>query len=209
MSFSAEEMNLMGSTNNYWGVCGFTSTFYAMYENRPAKRPLILGAGIPTRVLAEIKTFLMTLKAEGKTGLLREIEQFTQSFGKVGKCDFSLWTVDAYIQHINTIGQKTDKQITGDCSYSIAMPPDAVAEYVTSMWGDAAQVQVVNGGSGGNEDGIIGVAKTNGTMVMYDGLCHYMYRFNGRIYSWGDRFSSVTAANPDYKVVRLIKITHQ
>jgi hypothetical protein len=30
MSFSADEMNLMGSTNNHWGVCGFTSTFYSM-----------------------------------------------------------------------------------------------------------------------------------------------------------------------------------
>ncbi|HME25825.1 MAG TPA: hypothetical protein VKI44_31580 [Acetobacteraceae bacterium] len=62
MSFSADEMNLMGSTNNLWGVCGFTSTFYSMYELNRGKRALLIGAGIATKVLAEIKTYLMLLK---------------------------------------------------------------------------------------------------------------------------------------------------
>ena len=205
MSGTIDDMNRMGVVNKFWGVCGFTSTFYSMYELNPAKRPLLINAGIATRVLAEIKTYLVMLQAEGKFGLLKEIEAFTQSFGVVGKCDFSKWTIDGYIKHINTAVDKDDATIQGDCSYSIGMPPQGVADYVTRMWEYKAEVQVVSGGSGDTGDGIIGVSK--GLMPLYDGLCHYMYRLNGKIYSWGKQFNSVAEANAQYKVVRLIKIS--
>ena len=121
MSFSADEMNLMGSTNNHWGVCGFTSTFYSMYELNRGKRALVIGAGIATKVLAEIKTYLMLLKADGNIGLLNEIETFTKSFGKVGKADFGSFTIDAYIALINKAVSRTEAEIKGDANYSLAI----------------------------------------------------------------------------------------
>ena len=204
MSFSADEMNLMGSTNNLWGVCGFTSTFYSMYELNRGKRALLIGAGIATKVLAEIKTYLMLLKADGNTILLKEIETFTQSFGKVGTANFSNFTIDTYIALINQAVSRTEAEIKGDPNYSIAMPPNAVVDYLRRVWEYESTLEVVSGGDGGGVDGIIGVSK--GLMPLYDGLCHWMYRFNGRIYSWGSTFSSVHAANSAYRVCRIIKI---
>jgi hypothetical protein len=206
MPLSAAEMDLMGSTNNYWGVCGFTSSFYSMYELNPGKRALLVGAGIATKVLAEIKTYLMMLKAAGNVTLLNEIETFTKSFGVVGKCDFGTFTIDSYIQRINEAVTKSDDELKGNCYYSIAMPPDAVADYLRRMWEYDSEISIISGGSGGTEDGIIGVNKANGTMKLYDGLCHYMYRLGGKIYSWGRVFNSVPEANADYRVCRLIKI---
>jgi hypothetical protein len=204
VSFSAEEMNLMGSTNNNWGVCGFTSTFYSMYELNRGKRGLLIGAGIATKVLAEIKTYLTMLKADGATGLLNEIEAFTKSFGKVGSADFSTFTIDGYIALVNRAVTRKEEDIKGDPYYSIAMPPNAVVDYLRRIWDYESTLEVVSGGDGGGADGIIGVSK--GLMPLYDGLCHWMYRFNGRIYSWGKVFSSVHAANSAYHVCRIIKI---
>ncbi|MDA8049143.1 MAG: hypothetical protein M0002_03915 [Rhodospirillales bacterium] len=143
------------------------------------------------------------LKAAGNTGLLNEIETFTKSFGVVNKCDFGTFTIDKYIQLINTAVDKSEQEIRGDGYYSIGMPPDTMADYLHRIWGYNSEVQVITGGTGGNEDGIIGVSK--GLMKLYDGLCHYMYRLNGKIYSWGQIFGSVTEANSAYHVCRLIK----
>ena len=205
MSYSESEMNMMGITNSYWGICGFTSSFYTMYETNPGKRPLLLGAGIASRVLAEIKTYLMMLKAEGKTAVLNEIQDFTRSFGKVGKCDFGGFTIDKYIKSIDSITDKTDAAIKADCRYSIAMPPQAVADYLRRIWNCQVEIQMTSGGSGGSGDGILGVRKTKTTP--YGGLCHYLYRNGGKIYSWGKVFNSVTDANAEYSVCWFLKIT--
>ena len=37
-------MDKMGSLNNAWGVCGFTSTFYAMFAQNKGKRPELANA---------------------------------------------------------------------------------------------------------------------------------------------------------------------
>jgi hypothetical protein len=42
--------------------------------------------------------------------------------------------------------------------------------------------------------------------VMYKGLCHWMYRSNRKIYSWGSVFNSVSAANKDFCVEHYIGI---
>ncbi|HTW29557.1 MAG TPA: hypothetical protein VME92_20700 [Acetobacteraceae bacterium] len=204
MSGSQAEMDSLGVLNQGWGICGFTSSFYAVYAQNPGIRGLVINAAIPTRVLADIKTYLVGLKAAGNTKLLQEIEAFTRTFGVVGKCDFGKFTIDTYIERINGINGKSDAQLTGDANFSIAMPPQAVADYLTDIWQAECDLEVVNGGSGGVADGIIGVTK--GTMQMYDGLCHYMYRRGNNIYSWGQVFNSVAAANKDFRVCRVIKI---
>lgn len=199
-------MNTMGTTNQYWGVCGFTSSFYAMYTLNQAKRPQLNNAGTATRVLAEIKTYLNMLKADGKTQMLDSIVAFTRTFGG----NFANFTIDGYIARVNQAVSRTEQEIIGDELYGIALPPDVVADYLKRMWDYNTRVHTVIGGGGGNGDGIIGV--TSGTMAMYDGLEHYMYRRNGVVYSWGDQFDSVAAAaaagagGADWRVCRLIEI---
>lgn len=200
-------MNVMGSMNQHWGVCGFTSTFYAMHALSPSQRPHLANAGAAHRVLAEIKTYLVMLKAEGSVGLLAEIEKFTSSFE-----GFEGFTVDGYIQHVNTSVSKTEDQIKQDEKYSIAMPPDAVADYVTRVWGKDAKVHELHGSDGGKGDGIIGVTSNRKGMVLYDGLEHYVYRHSQKIYSWGQVFDSVAHASKagaggvNWRVCRLIEI---
>src|SRR4051812_3844213 len=101
-------MKTMGALNKNWGVCGFTSTFYAMYElNRyRVDRAQIINAGRAFRLLAEIKTYLRTLQTEGKTLVLSEIEMFNQKFGdSAGDADAvwrSKFTIDEYIKLISS-----------------------------------------------------------------------------------------------------------
>jgi hypothetical protein len=194
------EMEMMGVTNSYWGVCGFTSSFHAMYELNPGKRPLVIGAGIATKVLAEIKTYLIMLKASGNFTLLTEIEQFTQTFPSVNGCDFKSFKIDNYISLINDSVGKSEAEVTGNGYYSIGMPPNGVADYVDRMWGYKATVSKGDTGA----DGIIGVKRDG--RKMYDGLCHYMYRTGGKIYSWGNTYNSVTGANPAYQVIWTIDV---
>lgn len=186
------KMTGLGITNDKWGVCGFTSTFYAMYQLNPASRPLVVNATAAYRVLAEIKTYLMLLKAEGSP-LLDDIRDFTQSFGP----PHDAFTVDDYIQRINdaAAGNRSEKDILGEERYGIALPPAAVADYISRVWGWRATVHA-HPNCPGSGNGIIGVrvVGTGGSGEPYKGLIHYMYRGNGSIYSWGKKFGSVKAA---------------
>ena len=177
----------MGVTNEKWGVCGFTSCFYAMHQLLNGKGSEFINATRAFNVLAEIRCFLLQLKAEGKVGLLKEIENFTRAFG--GK--FADFSVDDYIRRIVAAANQSDDDIKKEPRYGIAMPPEAVAEYLRHGWGHDADVKKLWLWDSG-EDGIIGMVKKG--PVLYGGLCHYMYRVNGQIYSWGQVFPSVRAA---------------
>jgi hypothetical protein len=169
----------MGVMNEGWGICGFTSSLYALYEHNPTERVnLAKGGSTGTRVLAEIKTYLRTLQAEGETGLLGEIEAFTKTFGGI----FTGFTVEGYIASIN------DVVVTGanprDAKYSIAMPPRAVVDYLKRIC-DFTNARLVGPGSGMSEL-ILGVCRSG--PGMYNNLRHYLYLLNGIIYSWGKQF---------------------
>ena len=183
--------------------------FYVRAE--PGKSSLLIGAGIATRVLAEIKVYLMLLKGESNRTLLEQIEKFTQSFVKDGVYDFSNFNIDNYIGRINAAVGKKDDELTGDSNYSIAMPPEAVADYLRRNWDCNAEAQRVTGGFDDSSEGIIGVKDEENPMPLYDGLCHYMYQGKDkRIYSWGDDFDSVaeagSKAGSKYRVCWFIKI---
>lgn len=197
---SDQLMISLGKTNAGWGVCGFTSTFYAMYDLNHDLKGKLVNATAEYRVLAEIKTYLMMLKAAGETGLLNGITAFTRKFG--GR--FSNFTIDGYIQHINGAAGSnlSANTIKKDSLFGIAMPPSAVADYAKRVWGwDATVHEFPNCSSSG--DGIIGVRVRGtggglfGTGFLKPkeiGLVHYMYRGNGAIYSWGKKFGSVQEA---------------
>ena len=189
-------MTRLGVTNEDWGVCGFTSSLYAMYELNPATRPRIVNATAAYHILAEIKTYLMMLKAEGSS-LLNEIRDFTRTFG----ADYANFDIDAYIARISEAAATglSRHQVLSDPLYSIALPPKAVADYVERIWSWKTAIAEFAVGTGGG-DGIIGVSSsecdaTTGAKKPYHGLEHYLYRSGGKVYSWGQSFSSVQAAS--------------
>lgn len=191
-------LDQMGKMNVHWGICGFTSALYALYHHSPSQHQARLsgGAATPTRMLAEIKTYLRMLQADGQTGLLDDIRDFTRSFGN----EFKTFTIESYIQRINDAVQQSN--VTSDKLFSIAMPPHAVADYLKRVCG-FQNPQVVDASTNAAE-AIVGVFKSAAPGTKYGGLKHYLYRNNSavysgtdHIYSWGSRFASEAAAGYD------------
>jgi hypothetical protein len=190
--------DFMGMTNNYWGVCGINSSLYALYENNPTLRGrLARGALTPTMVLAEIKTFLRILQADGKTDLLDAIRNFTRTFA-----GFQNFTIESYIQRIDTaVGQissgGTQMSLLADPQFSIAMPPEAVLYYVQKVCGfDNAALIPPNSMA---QEAIVGLWRNDGNnMGTYGGLRHYVYYLRGVYFSWGKQFASIDQMQRKY-----------
>lgn len=192
-----EQINAMGTLNNRWGVCGFNSSLYALYEHNPHLRAgLTSAAKIDTRVAAEIKSFLKMLEAEGNAQLLSDIESFTRSFGGqwVG------FTIAGYIRTIDVEAAKEGGKFKAKMrpDLSIGLPPHAVVAYlreVTGFPGARVLTEPLGGnfvtGSSASEQ-IVGVRDPD--MELYNGLAHYVYVNHGVVYSWGRQFHSVEEA---------------
>ncbi len=177
----------MGVMNQGWGICGFTSSLYALYTNKPSEQvKLAQGGGTPTMVLAEIKSYLRMLQADGRQDLLGGITSFTRSFGGV----FAGFTIDDYIARINDV-VKIGANV-GDAKFGIAMPPDAVVDYLKRIC-DFGGARLIGTGDACSEC-ILGVYETANPGSMHKGLKHYLYSLNGTIYSWGNQFADVDAA---------------
>lgn len=188
----------MGIENATQGICGFTSTLYAVYMNRPQLRNRLEDAldqaTRSTRLMAEIKTFLQMMKADGNDKILGQITALTRTFPGYGG-----WSVDWYIKEINKLGVG---------NFSIAMPPEATMEYMRTAW-DMRPVltsKVIPG------DVILGLTRTGGPRNRWKNLAHYVYQSAaGRIYSWGEQFSDLKEVNTqkgkDYSVVYRIMVT--
>jgi hypothetical protein len=165
-----------------------------MYDLYPATRPYVINASNAYRILAEIKTYLMMLKAESSQ-LLAEIRDFTRSFGP----PYDTFEIDDYVSRVSDAAATgmTRQQILDEPRYGIALPPKAVADYIERIWGWKTTVTESGLGSGGG-DGVIGVGESayssTGAKKLYNGLEHYMYRSGGKIYSWGESFNSVKEA---------------
>lgn len=185
----------MGITNSSWGVCGFTSSFYAMYEELGgvAGNPRIINASRAFNVLAEIKTYLRLLQAEGKATEIRNIETFCRSFEGV----FSTFSVAEYCTKVSESVRYSDEEVLG-MQFSIALPPASVKDYLQRMWQFDSQVLQCppNNDPGGRA--IIGMTH-HGSTTGYNGLIHYMYRSrNGKIHSWGTGpYDTIKAAAED------------
>ncbi len=185
----------LGKLNASWGVCGFTSSLYGLWDVLDkTRRSQMMGGTKAHRLLAEIKTYLVMLEADGKVQLKKDIETYSRAFADTDN-DFVNFSVQRYIQQVNAAVGKTEKQIMADANYGIGMPPHAVVDYLQCMWErpKAAVKQVTD--FYGPEHGIIGVKNTAKPLsTHYDGLEHWMYRLNQKIYSWGEEFDSVQEA---------------
>lgn len=180
-------INKMGLMNAPWGICGFTSSLYALHNHSQQSKHAALEAGgeSPTKILAEIKTYLRLLQAEGRQDILDSIEQFTQSFG-----GFNHWTITSYIERINSV--VTNGADQNDPQFGIGMPPAAVVDYLKRVC-DFPNAKVADLGASGTEM-ILGMGTTKLGMPLYDGLGHYLYLRNSTIHSWGQTFSDTASA---------------
>lgn len=213
---SGTVMESLGQLNRGWGICGFTSTFYAMYQASPATRGWLVNATQVFSVLYEISDYLKALQAV-QSPLLKDITAFTRSFGP----PYDTFTVDDYIASIDGASETTrqvlefgsdpvtkglEAGLKADKLFGIAMPPQAVADYIERMWKWKATIHEFKAGDL-TSDAIVGVRNvTNKTMTMYHGLCHYLYRGGGRYYSWGKSFASLADANKNYAICYAITI---
>lgn len=193
-------MDQIGVLNRGWGICGFNSSLYTHSRRGSGRGKMADASARPSRMLAEIKTFMVMLEAYGRHDILQSIQDFTRAFP-----GFEGFTIKAYIGRIDDIVDR-DRVDPGDAaSYSVGLPPKAVVTYLRMVCGfPSAQKVAVDAHV---QESLVGVSKKSGRTAPYKGLCHWMYELNGTIYSWGERFDSVTDANEDYVVQYRIALT--
>ena len=183
-----EQINAMGTLNNRWGVCGFTSSLYALYESSPSLRAeLTDSAKVSTRVIAEIKSFLRQLEADGDALMLAEIATFTGTFPGFGG-----FTIAEYIRKINAVAASGASYAQGD--FSIAMPPEAVVAYLKYIGFRNARILAPTASLVGKTELVLGLADPDNKLVSYNGLAHYVYQKGAKIYTWGRQFDSIQDA---------------
>ena len=193
------QMEVVGKVNAGWGVCGFTTSMYAMYQNNPAARPWLINAPRAFTVLSEIKGYLRLLQEFGGEKTIKDIETFTRTFGP----PYDKFTVHWYVDYINRAGDKyvnhsgeEDKKIYADELFGIALPPEAVADYLKRRCGYSSVIATSDPGG----DVFIGVQdkSVDNSSKPYNGLCHWVYRKGAKIYSWGKSFNSLIEADKDF-----------
>jgi hypothetical protein len=213
---SGSTLKTLGQLNRGWGICGFTSTFYAMYQANPATRGWLINATQVYSVLYEICDYLEMLQAAGSR-LLKDIETFTCSFG----APYDKFTVAGYIEKVrsssevtrqvlelgqNAVRKEHHAELRDDELFGIAMPPHAVVDYIERVWKWKATITEFKAGDL-TCDAIVGVRDVTLTnLTMYHGLCHYLYRGGGKYYSWGKQIASLEAANPNYQICYAITL---
>lgn len=184
----------MGQKNDRWGVCGFTSSLYALYNNSPglAHGDLSNVATSDIRFLNMIADYLDELQATGAAQLRQSIEAFTGSFP-----GYSGFSIDEYVRRIRFIGTINATKAVGD--FSLAMPPPTVVDFLKRRCG-FGNAQVLGLADPARTEEVLGLSDPTGGLQQYGGLCHYVYKNAAGIHSWGDRFDDVAAAgagNPD------------
>ncbi len=214
MSDSA--MLSMGNLNRGWGICGFTSTFYAMYQANPAARGALINASDVFSVLYEITDYLKLLQSSGSP-LVGEIERFTKSFGPpyhtftvpnyIASVDAASTTMSRYISLASLTGAQNEAQrMSNNALFGIGLPPQAVADYIERVWKWRATI-IEYGAESSIEDALVGVRDIKDTkMKLYHGLCHYLYRSNNKFYSWGFEYPSLAKADENFKICYAITI---
>jgi hypothetical protein len=171
--------------NNDWGICGFASSIAALYQHGGAVGNVVDTTSVnqlKVRLLAEIKSFLVTLQANGNITMLNGIRDFTRSFAPNTGHAWAAFTIEEYINRINTACRGGTVNGT---DFSMAMTPLAVVEYLK-----------LNGGMIGTRltgteyianNVILGVGKLN-TSSPHNGVLHWIYKkSDSEVYNWGER----------------------
>lgn len=172
--------------NKGWGICGFASSLGALYETGTLKGTIdaaVQKGHLSTRLLAEIKTYLVILKSENQILLLNEIKRFTKSFA-----GFAGFTIDKYIAKVNTIA--TTAPNLADKDFSIAMPANAVLDYLKRI-GEKKSARIVASNRVLYPNNVIlGLCDTRKASNEWKGLGHWVYKKSAsEIYNWGEKES--------------------
>ena len=177
----------VGTLNNPWGICGVTSSLYAVYNHSPSSAGIDAKAKDPIWVMNEIKSYLESLKFYGETQLLNDITEFTRCFGD----QFKSWSLEKYV---NRVLNKSGPGFLPleNAKFSVAMPPHAVIDYLKRRCSflHAKQVPLTPMAA----ESIIGVYSNARPSGMYGNLRHYFYQKNGTYYSWGLQYPDLTSA---------------
>lgn len=167
--------------NKGWGICGFASALGALYQNKAiggAIDQAVSHNQLNTRLLAEIKSYLVMLQSENNNLLLDEIARFTRSFGGV----YASFTIQAYINKISSIGSNI-ANVGKD--FSIAMPPNGVADFLRRIGG--VKAVLVGGSCPELNDAILGLGDKT-VSDQWKGLRHWVYKKgDSEIYNWGKK----------------------
>jgi hypothetical protein len=171
--------------NRGWGICGFASSLAALYQNGHNAKIIDRAVGanqLETRLLAEIKTFLVTLQAENNTTLLKEIETINRSLVS------GSFSIPQYIKKINTIATTLPNR--SDSSYSLAMTPNALINYLKFSCG-FKNVKVIPRPStefSAFDNVILGLSSPKVKDTRWNRLAHWVYKKNNyEIYNWGQK----------------------
>jgi len=179
--------------NAKWGICGFASSLAALYDTNVLNTN-VQGRDLPTRILAEIKTYLVILRSENSL-LIQEIENFTRGFGK----QWRAFRIETLIQKMNDVTNPTVVDLGR--GFDIAMPKNAVIDFLRR-----------NGKKGTHEIGlnpietrvILGLGDTQNKS-----LRHWVYKHKAdKVYNYGKEqsFAECLKQGP-YTVIHQISIS--
>ena len=190
----------MSELNTRWGICGFVSALSALFQHSPQKRQLELSsaAKIETRILAEIKVYLVTLQADNRVDLLSMITTFTRSFGG----QWATFDIKDYIARINASPNVSPANL-GD--FSIAMPPDALVDYLRRMC-EFKSARILNRTWSlfDPTELILGLSSDDMNMKLHNHLAHWVYHLNGKVYSWGQECGPVPSFLTSHKYSKVV-----
>jgi hypothetical protein len=192
--------------NKGWGICGFASSLGALYQNGFFSKTIDRAVSqnqLNTRLLAEIKTYLVILQAENKILLLNEIESFTKSFGG----NFSNFTIKKYIEKINSIAASPPN--LKDERFSIAMPPNGVVDYLIRIC-NMKNPLLKECRYSASDNVILGLADSTQTGGGWKGLRHWVYKKNNsEIFNWGKKetLSELLAHDANWRILYEIKLS--
>jgi hypothetical protein len=157
--------------NRKWGICGFASCIGAMYKNGFIGKT-IRADHLETRLLAEVKTYIRMLQADGST-LVEDIQAFTRTFGD------ATFSIERFIKQIDTF-------YTIPSNTGLAMPPHALVDYLQRCY-DMKKARLAPLSPALNNV-ILGLVDPGGGP--YKGLKHWVFKRDvKRVYNWGEKKS--------------------
>lgn len=193
----------MGNVNARVGICGFVSALMAIHDAdglaNDMQGAVFQTATLPKRLCKEIQQFLQGLVGAGDRNLVHAIEDFTRSCGD----QYASFSVTEYLNFDFDNISMENWQVVRD-RFDIAMPPQAILRYLQNRWGLPAARMIGVGED--TEKYIVGVRDTSEERERYNGLVHWMYVSNGRVFSWGEEYGSITEADADFEEVYRISI---